>query len=155
MNNPDPLIKTSLHLRRVFDAPRERVFRAWTDPRLLVQWWGPGEYAAPLIEVDLRVGGHYRFGLRPRDGAMFFMVGHYLEVHPPEKLVYTWGYEDAEGEYGDTLVTVEFLERGNQTEVILRHGQFPSPAARDSHDDGWGICLDRLVELIEKGANDM
>jgi uncharacterized protein YndB with AHSA1/START domain len=148
MASPKPGTETTLSLRRTFKAPRERVFRAWTDPDELRKWWGPEGYVTPSAEVDLRVGGKYRLGMRKLpDGDIFYLSGIYREVRPPERLVYTWRWE-AKPELGETLVTVEFREVGDSTEVILTHEFFPTPQARDDHNRGWSGCLDRLAKLL-------
>jgi len=86
--------ETRLSLTRTFSAPREKVFRAWTDPEELKKWWGPPGYSTPTADVDLRVGGAYRFGMMELpDGEVFYLAGTYREVRPPEKLVYTWNWE--------------------------------------------------------------
>ncbi len=79
----------SLSITRTFAAPRERVFQAWTDPEELKKWWGPDGYTTPSAEVDLKVGGSYRFAMKPPGGEVFFLSGEYREVRAPEKLVYT------------------------------------------------------------------
>lgn len=140
--------ETTLHLRRTFAAPREKVFRAWTDPEELKKWWGPPGHSTPTAEVDLRVGGKYRLGMRKLPaGDLFYLVGTYREVRPPAKLVYTWAWE-AEPELGETLVTVEFLDRGDSTEVVLTHELFPNEKVRGDHHQGWTGCLDRLAQTL-------
>jgi uncharacterized protein YndB with AHSA1/START domain len=140
--------ETTLHLSRKFPAPREKVFRAWTEPEELKKWWGPDGYATPIAEVDLRAGGHYRFGMRKLpDGDILYLTGTYREVRPPEKLVYTWRWE-AEPERGETLVTVEFLDRGGSTEVVLTHEFFLNQKLRDGHERGWNGGLDKLAKLL-------
>lgn len=140
--------ETTLHLTRIFKAPRERVFRAWTDPEELKKWWGPEGYGTPIATIDLRVGGSYRLGMRKLpDGDIFYLSGTYREVRPPERLVYTWRWE-AKPELGETLVTVEFQDRGGSTEVILTHALFPDEKARQDHEKGWSSCLDRLTEAL-------
>jgi len=139
---------TTLRLTRTFAAPRKRIFRAWTDPKELKKWWGPQGYSTPIAEVDLRVGGTYRFGMmKLPKGDLFYLSGTFREVMPPEKLVYTWVWE-AEPDFGETLVTVEFRDRGNSTEVVLTHELFPSKKAQDDHDKGWNSCLDRLASVV-------
>jgi uncharacterized protein YndB with AHSA1/START domain len=81
------------------------------------------------------------------DGEVFYLTGVYREVRPPERLVYTWRWE-AEPELGETLVTVEFLDRGASTEVVLTHERFPSDAVRDQHGTGWSSCLECLAEVV-------
>lgn len=142
--------ETTLHLARTFAATREAVFRAWTDPEALKRWWGPAGYATPSAEVDLRVGGRYRLGMRKLpDGEVFYLSGVFREVRPPERLVYTWRWE-AEPELGETRVTVEFRDRGGSTEVVLTHEFFPNADVRQQHEHGWGSCLDRLVGALQE-----
>ena len=140
--------ETTLHLRRVFAAPREKVFEAWTAPEALTRWWGPPGYATPTASVDLRPGGAYRLAMRKLpDGELFYLSGTYREVRHPEKLVYTWHWE-AEPELGETLVTVEFRDLAGSTEVVVTHELFPSDKARGDHDKGWNGCLDRLADAL-------
>jgi len=148
MASRKPKPETTLHLKRTFAAPREKVFRAWTEPEELKKWWGPEGYSTPTAEVDLRAGGTYRLGMmKLPKGDVFYLVGTYREVRPPEKLVYTWRWE-SQADLGETLVTVEFRDRGNATEVILTHELFPTEKARQDHDKGWNSCLDRLAKVL-------
>ena len=148
MAKPNPSRVTALHLTRTFAAPRKSVFGAWTDPEALKRWFGPVGYSTPSAEVDLRVGGQYRLGMRKLpDGDIFYLTGAYREVRPPEKLVYTWRWE-SEPELGETIVTVEFRDLGNATEVVLTQELFPTEKARDDHDKGWNSCLDRLAQAV-------
>ncbi len=148
MASSKPSTETTLNLRRIFKARREKVFRAWTDPEELKEWWGPEGYATASAEVDLRVGGKYRLGMRKLpDGEIFYLSGIYREIRPPEKLVYTWRWE-AQPEHGETQVTVEFREVRDSTEVVLTHERFPTEKARDDHNRGWSGCLDRLAKLL-------
>ena len=148
MSNPKPTVESTLHVRRILDAPRERVFRAWTDPAWIARWWGPPD-GIQQIEVDLRVGGSYRYSVKPPDGNTWHLVGTYETVEPPEKLVYTWRFENTEQDYGAaTLVTVEFIDRGDQTEVIVTHERFQSGDSRKAHSDGWVICFDGIAQLL-------
>ncbi len=78
---------------RTIEAPREQVFRAWTDPDELRRWWGPGEFRCPEAQVDLRPGGSYRLVMQPTAGDPFVLGGTYREVEPPARLVYTWRWE--------------------------------------------------------------
>ena len=137
----------TLRLTRVFAAPRERVFRAWTDPEALKRWSGPGDLVAPLAEVDLRVGGRYRIHMRAPDGTVHKVTGLYQVVEQPGRLVYTWFWETWP-EIGETLVTVEFRDRGNETEVALTHERFPNDEVRDSHEKGWTGALEKLARIV-------
>lgn len=148
MAGPTPSPDTALRLTRSLPAPRDKVFRAWTDPEALTRWWGPDGYATPIAEVDLRVGGGYRLGMRKLPaGELFYLVGTYREVRPPERLVYTWRWE-AEPELGETLVTVEFHDRGDRTEIVLTQEFFPNAQVRQDHVKGWTGCLDRLAAAL-------
>lgn len=141
--------ETALRLTRTLKAAREKVFRAWTDPAALKKWFAPGDdYATPIAEVDLRVGGRYRIQIRSPQGKLHTVVGVYREVKPPEKLVFTWSWQEGGMDVGETLVTVEFRDQGNTTELILTHELFPTPETRDEHTKGWTGCLDRLPQAL-------
>jgi len=140
---------TSLRITRTFAAPREKVFKAWTDPAALKKWFAPGDdYATLIAEVDLRVGGRYRIQIRSPKGHLNTVAGVYREIEPPEKLVFTWSWQEGGMDVGETLVTVEFRDRGNTTELILTHEVFPTAEGRDEHSKGWAGCLDRLPKAL-------
>ena len=157
MTQSIPETATSLTISRTINAPRERVFEAWTDPARLHEWWGAGEnFTAPIAEVDLRVGGAYRLGMQaPDQQAPYVVGGIYREVRPPERLVYTWVWEKGPSDTSDwtppeTLVTVEFLDKGGSTEVVLTHEQFPDEHMRDEHSQGWSGCFDSLARRFAR-----
>lgn len=138
----------AVRLSRTLAAPREKVFRAWTTPAELKRWSAPGDMVPALAEVDLRVGGRYRIHMQAPDGAVHKVSGVYQVVDPPRRLVYTWAWEEGSAQ-GDTLVTVEFNERGaDQTEVVLTHERFPNAEIRDRHQHGWTGCLEKFVSLF-------
>jgi uncharacterized protein YndB with AHSA1/START domain len=140
---------TTLRIKRIFNVSRDRVFRAWTDPKELKQWCAPGEdYTTPIAEVDLRVGGKYRIGMQPKgQETAHIATGVYREVKPPEKLVYSWWWEGAT-QHEETLVTVEFRDLGGSTELVLTHELFPDEVARDKHTEGWTGCLNGLAKRL-------
>jgi uncharacterized protein YndB with AHSA1/START domain len=142
---------TTLRLTRTFTAPRERVFRAWTDPDALKQWWIPAAgFAVDAAAVDLRVGGLYRIAMRNPQGEVFYVTGAYREVRAPERLVYTWRWEGTQMDgIGESLVTVDFRSRGRATELQITHERFPDAAVRDRHGSGWAGCLDQLAAQTE------
>ncbi len=173
MTQAEMVSETTLKIIRTLNAPREVVFRAWTQPEQLQSWWGVGaDYSTPIAEVDLRTGGKYRLGMQAPDRDEPFVVGGvFREVNPPERLVYTWVWEHRGQEAdsgassaqttsgpesvvgpGETLVTVEFHDVGGATEVVLTHEYFPATSMRDEHSNGWSGCLDQLAKLME-GAN--
>jgi uncharacterized protein YndB with AHSA1/START domain len=137
--------ETTLRLTRRFTAPRERVFRAWTEPEALKRWWIPKQgFSVPEVAIDLRAGGGYRVTMQNPAGERFALTGTYREVRPPERLVYTWRWEGTREGGRETLVTVEFRDLGAATEVTVVHELFPDAAACARHRDGWSGCLDRL-----------
>jgi uncharacterized protein YndB with AHSA1/START domain len=137
----------ALEVRRTFAAAPARVFAAWTTPEELKLWAGPGRMECPVTEVDLRVGGRFRIHMRSPEGTEFRVVGTYREIDPPRRLVYTWTAE-TDPTVVDTVVTVEFLDRGGKTEVVLRHEGLPDQGSRDRHEAGWTGCLDKLATVI-------
>lgn len=152
MTQPGPAATFNLTIKRTINVPRERVFEAWTDPEHLRRWWAVAEgWTAVIVEVDLQVGGSYRLGmLEPGKDHPYTVGGVYREVLPPEKLVFTWTWErNPHDEPGwtpsETLVTIEFLDRGDSTEMILTHDQFPDENMRNEHNQGWEGVLDRLA----------
>ncbi len=157
MATPQALAKeapqATVTLKRTFAVPRERVFKVWTEPEHLVNWWGPPGTVTPEAKVDLRPGGSYRLTMRKLpDGEPFYLTGTYREVKPPERLVYTWTWEGSTMQVKDSVVTVEFLDRGGSTEVILTHALLPSDEARAAHTHGWTGCFDRLAEWLQKSG---
>ena len=135
-----------IELQRRFRASSERVFRAWTQPVALREWWCPAGWAAGEIKIDLRVGGLYRIAMiwAGDAGPGVSVAGQFLEVRPPERLVYTWRWEGAFTGMPETLVTLEL--RGSETETLLtlRHDNFTDAALRQQHRSGWIAACDRL-----------
>ena len=148
----------TLIIKRVLNAPPERAFRAWTSAEHIQQWMRPEPgMTVPLASMDLRVGGKFRIQMKTPDGEFFTAVGEFREVKAPERLVYTWDWEkDGSGtEFGEvegktTLVTVEFLKRGEQTELVLMHSRFATVESRDNHAKGWSKCADSFAKFVEK-----
>jgi uncharacterized protein YndB with AHSA1/START domain len=140
---------TRLTVTRRFKASRQRVYRAWTEPELLMKWFAEGDYEWKIRELDLRRGGRYRFEGKTGDKP-WALEGTYLEVRPPERLVYTWKWEDdpALGGPGDTIVTVDFREHGAETELTITQEGFTNALALREHRTGWEGCLDRLGGLV-------
>jgi uncharacterized protein YndB with AHSA1/START domain len=136
--------ETSLRIERSFDASPEEVFDAWTNPEVLKRWWAVHpDGKTPVADVDLRVGGRYRLSMENPDGERHTVGGEYREVERPKRLVYTWQWELDSGEPGDiSSVTVEFIERGDHTDVVLEHTGLPDPDSRDRHARGWSACME-------------
>jgi uncharacterized protein YndB with AHSA1/START domain len=142
-----------LVITRFFDAPRELVFKAWTDPRHAIKWWGPRDYPATHLEMDVRPGGAWRKHLTStQTGKELRQRGVFREVVAPERLVFTYAWEE-EGERGlETLVTVTLAEQGSKTLMTFRQVPFQSVAERDGHRGGWTSSFDRLDEHLDGGS---
>lgn len=134
---------TSLRLTRLIQAEPAKVFEAWTDPTKLALWSAP-EGMDLEAEVDLTVGGRYRLLMKGSDGGVFTAVGEYREIDAPNRLSYTWKWEEEGNDYYDTLVTVEFNDCDGATEVVLTHELFPDTEIAGKHNEGWTSCLNRL-----------
>jgi len=151
----DEQVADRVHIARMIDAPREEVFRAWTDPDQLRRWWGPGEFTCPEAEVDLRPGGRYRLVMQPAAGDPFVLVGTYREVEPPARLVYTWRWETGPAADGsESLVTVEFRDHGGSTGVVLIHTEFPASHGPAPYRMGWEGGLVKLERFLARSAVD-
>jgi uncharacterized protein YndB with AHSA1/START domain len=149
MASATPGTDTLLQMKRVFNAPRETVFDAWTDPEKLNHWFckaRPGG-TGRVTELDLRPGGHYRVEVNSPDGKHHLLRGEYKEIDRPRKLVFSWGF-DTDPQYGDTVITLEFVDMGGKTELILTQGNFPTKDARDAHNNGWNVCFDSLDRYL-------
>ncbi|HEV3197171.1 MAG TPA: SRPBCC family protein [Bryobacteraceae bacterium] len=140
-------------LTRVFDAPRHMVFEAFTKPELLKRWFGPRGYSLVVCEVDLRVGGGFRFVLRGPDGRDMGMRGVYREIVPPERSVHIESFDDYPGE---SQVTAVFVEEGGKT-TLTATVLYPSPEVRDivlktGMEHGAAESYDRLAEILVEQA---
>jgi uncharacterized protein YndB with AHSA1/START domain len=140
-------------LTRVFNAPRDLVFKAWTDPVHLARWWGPHGFTNPRCEWDLRPGGKIHVDMRGPDGTVYPMFGEYREIVEPERLVFTAGALDGDGRrLFEILNTVTFAESGDGTTVTLRtelQNVLPEAAHYlDGQLEGWSQSLERFAELL-------
>ena len=144
-----------LVLTRLLNAPRERVFAAWTEPAHVVNWWGPHGYQVVECEADLRVGGRWRVRMRSPEGGLHTSVGLYHEVAAPERLVFTFAWEGSEdGQPGhETLVDLRLEEEaGGRTRMTFRQAVFSSQESRDGHEGGWSQAFERLLAHVEAVA---
>jgi uncharacterized protein YndB with AHSA1/START domain len=143
-------VELALHMKRVLPAPRERVFRACTEPEELAEWWGPKGFTARSIELDLRVGGNYRIAMQPPDGDFFYLFGEFREVDPTAQLAYTFLYEDPDPDDQETVVSLSFGDLGVWTELVFTQRAFATEGRRALHEQGWTDSLDRLQELLSQ-----
>jgi len=139
-----------LVLTRVFDAPRELVFDAWTKAEHLQQWQGaPRGFTVTAQESDIRPGGGFRICMRSPEGVDHWLQGSYREITRPGRLVFTHAWLDAAGKPSqETSVTITFVERGKKTELTLRQTGFKSVEARDGHRMGWTSALEALADYL-------
>jgi uncharacterized protein YndB with AHSA1/START domain len=155
--------REELVVTRIFDAPRERVWKAWTEPELLKRWWGPTVFTAPFIEIDLRVGGRYLYAMRSPEGKDFWSTGVYREIVPLKRIVATDSFSDEKGNivpassYGfagdwprELLVTVTFEEQDGGTKLTLLHTGFPLEEDRVLAKAGWSESLDKLAGVLKR-----
>lgn len=140
----------ALTVRRTFAAPAERLFAAWTDPRLLRRWMAPGSLVVSEATIDPVVGGEFRVVMEGGGAERHVVRGTIREIEPHRRLVSTWRWEGSEEE---TLLTVELDEREpGVTELVLTHARFPDSETRDRHSEGWNGCLAKLVDLVPLAA---
>ena len=139
--------KPSLTLTRSYPVAPEKVWRAWTDPQAMKQWFKPDpSWSIPLAEADVRVGGRYRILMQDTQGGEFDLTGAYREVVPNRRLVMTWGWKNQPGH--ESLVTVTLRPAGKGTELELRHERYIDMEGEASHQEGWGGALDQLGGLL-------
>jgi uncharacterized protein YndB with AHSA1/START domain len=138
----------TLRLSRVVPAPRAQVFEACTNRDELPHWWGPHGFTTPQIDLDLRVGGAYRFAMQPPDGDVFHLSGEFRTIEPPARLVYTFRWEEPDPDDRETVVDLAFGDLDDSTEVALVQSGFATEGRRALHEAGWTDSLDRLQELM-------
>jgi len=159
MATPGTSSETRLEIRRTFKAPREKVFAAWTKREELEKWMCKDvpEHNPKYTELDVRPGGRYVIEIPvPKEGFTYRGYGTFREVKPPEKLVFTWAWEQIpppkkkseDMEDSESLVTVQLIDRGNSTEMIFTHENFTTAKVRDSHQRGWDGCFDALEKAL-------
>ncbi len=157
-----------LVITRIFDAPRELAWKAWTDPERVKMWWGPKSFTAPACKIDLRVGGAYLYCMRSPEGRDYWSTGVYREIIPLERIVATDSFADEKGNavpashYGmpgdwpsELLVTVTFEEVNGKTKMTLRHAGIPAGEMSDMAGEGWNGSFDKLAEHLAKAQTAM
>jgi uncharacterized protein YndB with AHSA1/START domain len=152
-----------LVITRVFDAPRHRVFKAWTDPEQFKQWWGPKNFTTPYVKGDFRPGGKILSCMRSPDGKDYWSTGVFREIVEPERVVVTDSFADENGNvvpasyYGMTsnfptemLITATFEERDGKTYLTLRHTGMPSGPEGEDARAGWNESFDKLADYLAR-----
>lgn len=164
-SNHNSTVKSTVHevvITRVFDAPRELVWKAWTEPKHLMRWWGPKNFTSPACTIDFRVGGKYLFCMRSHKGEDLWATGVYREIIPLEWIVCTDSFADEKGNivpathYGmgediplEMLVTITFEQHEGKTKMTLRHAGIPEGRLGDLSFAGWNESLDKLAESLK------
>jgi len=137
---------TELRLERLIAAPADHVFALWTEPDLVLKWWGPDGYEIPASTFDVRPGGHWRTTFRSREGKLITVSGVYRLIEPPRRLVFTWAWHDDGGGRGhETEVTITLDTVPGGTRLVLVQQPFATVDSRDRHRNGWTSSLDRLA----------
>ncbi len=150
-----PLAEREITITRVFDAPRTLVFKAWTDPTMLAQWWGPKGFTNPVCEFEAKIGGAIRIHMRAPDGNIYPMNGEIRDIVPPERLVFTNNALDEAGNrVTEGLTTVTFAEEGGKTRFTLhtRGAAMVEKAVPylQGMEYGWGQSIDKLEALLAR-----
>src|SRR5262249_35813930 len=141
---------STVRLAQTIAAPVDKVFAAWTDPAGMGDWYAPtDDYTTPVAEVDLRVGGTYRIGMK-RHGAGDILVvsGQYCRIEAPSLLSFTWAWVSPRADVHETQVTLEFRPNADATDLVLTHERFRDEGQRQGHADGWAGCLKRLARKL-------
>lgn len=139
----------AVQIRRRVRAAAEQIFDLWTKPDLMVRWMSPFPGAVDCkASCDLRPGGAFSLVMTSKDASRE-VSGTYVEIDRPRKLVFTWMGPLTNNV--NTLVTVELIPRGDETDLVLTHERLPTLAIHDGHTRGWGHILDHLADAIAKG----
>jgi len=150
-----------LIISRLFDAPRELVWKVWTDPGFVMRWWGPKNFTSPSCRIDLRVGGSYLYCMRSPEGKDYWSTGVFREIAKPKKIVCTDSFADEKGNvvpatyYGmspdfpaEMLMTVTFEVQAGRTRLTLRHDGIPAGDSLDMARAGWNESLDKFAGVV-------
>lgn len=140
-----------LNFRRHFAAPPAKVFAAWTDPALLVGWWGPEGMNVPEYDIDLREGGAWRTVMQNSEGGQHIVGGTYREIDPPRRLVMTWAWEEGGTPGPATLIEIDLEPDGHGTMMSFRHSGFEVEDWAHRHSHGWASSLSCLDAFIAEG----
>lgn len=154
--------ENEIEITRVLNAPKSKVWEAWTDPEMLTKWWGPKDFTSPSCKLDLRVGGKYLFCMRSPDGKDYYSTGVYKELIPFEKFTATDSFADAEGNVvppsyysmedlpDDLLMTLELECLGEKTRLTLLHkGLEDGTTIQNLAKQCWNEMLDKLEALLK------
>lgn len=149
-----------LVITRTFNAPRELVWKAWTEPDRMMKWWGPKGFTSPVCKIDLREGGKYLYCMRSPDGKDYWSTGTYREIVPMERIVCTDSFSDPNGnvvsasEYGmegfpmELQVTITLEEKDGKTRMTVHHEGIPEGKMKEQTEAGWNESFDKLAASL-------
>jgi uncharacterized protein YndB with AHSA1/START domain len=162
-NSVQQIAEQALVITRVFDAPRSLVFKAWTDPERVRQWWGPKGFTCPFCKIDLRPGGVYLNCMRSPEGRDYWSTGVYREIVSSKRIVCTDSFADEDGNlvtaahYGmsadyplEMMITVTLKEIEGKTRLTLIHDGIPPGKEQDNCRAGWNESLDKLADYLAR-----
>jgi uncharacterized protein YndB with AHSA1/START domain len=152
----------TLVIKRTFDAPREMVWKAWTEPARVMRWWGPKDFTTPVSKIDFRVSGRYLNCMRSPEGKDYWSTGVYQEIIPLKKIICTDSFADEEGNvvsasfYSmspdfplEMLITVTLEDDKNLTKLTLKHEGFPPGEDFKGAQTSWNESFDKLAEYLK------
>jgi len=131
----------TVRISKIMPAPREEVFAAWLDAEGMRSWMCPGDIKKTDVEIDARVGGKFRILMQGEEDK-YEKFGEYVEIDPPSRLAFTWLFPDT---VGGSLVTIDFHDRGEETEMVLTHERLPSNEIAAQHEAGWSSIIEKLA----------
>jgi uncharacterized protein YndB with AHSA1/START domain len=137
-----------LVITRVINAPCAMVFRAWTEPKQMVQWWSPKEIECRSVDADLKIGGAYRIHMVTDQGEHHIAIGQYRQIIPNRLIEFTWQWEHYA--MPESAVTVEFEDLGKTTRLTLTHAGLPDREDVPDHKSGWTSAIEKFAELMEQ-----
>jgi uncharacterized protein YndB with AHSA1/START domain len=138
-----------LVLERLLPAAPDRVFDAWVDPETLIKWWGPEGFVIPEVSLDVNEGGRWRTIMVAPNGERHIVSGHYVTIERPDKLIFSWAWEDPDGNRGhESEVELVFRAAGSGTQLQLKHRKIDSTDSRDSHREGWISTFNSLEKFF-------
>jgi len=140
-----------LTITRLFNAPRDLIFRMWSEPEHMNRWFHPKDFAVPEATMDFRPGGAWSSRILRADGTSYRMAGSYLEIVTNERIVFTHAWIGDDGKPGhETVITVTFEDAGKGTSFTFHQAAFETEVKRDSHIEGWDEVLDSLTGYLSQ-----
>lgn len=152
MSNIIEMIGDTLTITRTFDAPRDIVFDAFTDPEKVKKWSGCPDGATLNVTMDLRVGGECRSIVEMNGDTMLTSIAVYTEIDSPRRLAYRLNWEPLQ--VPETLITIDFTDHGDQTEVFLMQSGLDGDDMKNAVQEGWGSAFDKLAGAVDGARHD-